>query len=256
MFGSCCHCCHRPRSCWFHSRFRAGECQSRREENTSCFTLCLPGALGRKFPVYPRGPVPDRGGWEERTETGPGGAGSARVVHTSWGPAPRPQTRRLRTRLRLCYGVARPVRASLHPLTFSGCTPPLRTHWESLGLAGRVPPPRVFCLPRISVLVSCILVRSFVKLSSVFPNARLVNRCLHLHCRSLWTGRRPRLSLTFQPTSFPIFWGSPRLFLKLTCECIGYPSLKVLILQASVINNSPDFLGGLTESGPLVVFLS
>lgn len=29
MFGSCCHCCRRPRSCWFHSRFRAGECHSR-----------------------------------------------------------------------------------------------------------------------------------------------------------------------------------------------------------------------------------
>lgn len=30
MFGSCCRCCRRPRSCWFHSRFRAGECHSRR----------------------------------------------------------------------------------------------------------------------------------------------------------------------------------------------------------------------------------
>ena len=72
-----------------------------------------------------------------------------------------------------CCGVARPVRASLDPLTFSGCAPPCGAHSESLGFAGRVSPPRVFSMPRISVLVSCTWVRSFVDLSSALANAQL-----------------------------------------------------------------------------------
>lgn len=71
-----------------------------------------------------------------------------------------------------CCSVARPVRAFWDPLTFSGCDPPLRAHSGSLGLAGRVPPSRVFAEPRINVLVSCTRDRSSVDLSSAFPNVK------------------------------------------------------------------------------------
>lgn len=92
----------------------------------------------------------------------------------------------------------------LDPLTFSGFDPLLRAHSGSLGLAGRVSPPRVFSEPRISVLVSCTRVRSFVELSLALPNAQLIAVCLAVPSSQNRTSASS-LSLTFQPTSFLIF---------------------------------------------------
>lgn len=157
-----------------------------------------------------------------------------------------------------CCGVARPVRASLDPLIFSACAPPFGAHSESLGFAGRVSPPRVFFMPRISVLVSRTWIRSSVELSSALPNAQLnvVCTCIAVVFK-LDIGLA--FSLAFRPTSFPIFrafFFFPLLyFLKLTCEYTAYPSLKLLILQASITNNSPDLLDRLTELGRWLCFL-
>lgn len=66
MFGSCCHCRRRPRSCWFPLRFRAGECHSRHRGRVGSWASPPPRASGRKPPVSPRGPGSACGGWGVR----------------------------------------------------------------------------------------------------------------------------------------------------------------------------------------------
>lgn len=82
MFGSCCHCCRRPRSCWFPSRFRAGECHSRHRELLVSLAPPQQRAFGWKPPVSPRGPVLACGG-RGGPRLGQKGPGSPRLARTS-----------------------------------------------------------------------------------------------------------------------------------------------------------------------------
>lgn len=109
----------------------------------------------------------------------------------------------------------------LDPSTFSGFDPLLRARSGSPGLAGRVPPPRVVSELRISVLVSCTRVRSFVELSKGLSEAPLVAVCPAVPAPRNRTSASPLPNL---PTNFfPDFQGpSPTPELTRESHCLAF----------------------------------